>query len=171
MLKQMFYIAGAIVIIATLYSLRQQSGGLDSGVQAPGFSAPVRDGVVTLSQYEGKVVLLNFWATWCPPCRAEMPSLEALKKKMEGRDFQLLAISEDEGGWPAIDRFLRSYPVTMTVALDARGDVANLYESSMLPTTFLIDKKGQIVRVYTGPRNWTSREVLGEIEKLLAMNQ
>lgn len=153
-----------IAVISYLLYLRVERKAVELvGVQAPIFSLPSRDGVDGLEKYRGKVVLLNFWASWCPPCVSEMPSLERLHRLMQGKDFQILAVSEDEGGWAPIDRFLKGLPVTMTILLDDRGDAAALYGSNELPETYLIDKKGVIVKKYRGPRNWVDEKIVSEI--------
>src|SRR5262245_50864984 len=101
-------LAAAVGYFLYLYEGPQ---GLRVGNQAPDFGLPGRNGVVSLQGSRGKVILLNFWATWCPPCVSEMPSLDALRKRLEGPDFQVLAVSVDEAGWGAIDRFLERVPV------------------------------------------------------------
>lgn len=153
-----------IAVIGYLLYLRVQRESVELvGVQAPSFSLPSRDGMDGLEKYRGKAVLLNFWATWCPPCVVEMPSLERLNQQMRGKDFQILAVSEDEGGWAPIDRFLKRLPLTMTILLDGRGDAAALYGTNSLPESFLIDKKGIIVKKYQGPRNWMDEKIVSEI--------
>ena len=102
--------------------VNRAAGALDADelriAPAPAFSLPDRDGKpVDLSTYRGKVVLLNFWATWCPPCREEEPSLRQLAKAMDPRKFQLVAVSVDETGWPAIDKFFSGNRPPYAVAL------------------------------------------------------
>lgn len=138
---------------------------IQAGAQAPLFSVAGRDASVRLQDYRGKVVLLNFWATWCPPCVGEMPSLEALHQLMKGKAFEVLAVSVDEGGWAAIDNFLQRQPVTLNIFLDSKGDVSSLYGTYQLPESYLIDRRGVIVQKYIGPRNWTDPDLVSEIEK------
>ncbi len=158
-----------LLVAVLVYFLYRYQGpeGARVGDKASDFTLPGRMASVRLTDFKGKVVLLNFWATWCPPCNQEMPSLEALKKNFEGKPFQLLAVSVDEGGWPAIDQFLKRLPVTMTILLDARGDVASLYGAYSLPTSYLIDKDGRIVQTFMGPEDWMERTIVSEIEKYL----
>jgi len=162
-----------LLIAGTAYFLYMSESheGLKVGSPAPGFSLPSKNGVVALDQFRGKVVLINFWATWCPPCVYEMPSLENLKKKMEGKDFQILAVSLDEEGWPVIDKFVAKTPMTMTILLDSRGDVPTEYGTSRLPESFLIDKNGAIVKKYVGPRDWTDPKIIAEITSYVEGSQ
>lgn len=150
-------------IVALLYLRVQREAVELVGLSAPNFSLPSKGGMVRLEDYRGKVVLLNFWASWCPPCVAEMPSLDHLNQRMQGKDFQILAVSEDEEGWAPIDRFLKRLPLTITILLDPRGDAAALYGTNELPETYLIDKRGVVVKKYRGPRNWMDEEIVSEI--------
>lgn len=157
-----------LLLIAGMIALSyvsQKSGGGAVGTPAPSFRLPSRAGSVALDQFRGRVVLINFWATWCPPCLQEMPSLESLKRQMEGREFQILAINLDEEGWPAVDQFLQRMPLTMTILVDSKNDIAGLYGTNYLPESFLIDRKGIIVKTYTGPRDWTEAGLVSEILK------
>lgn len=136
------------------------------GDPAPSLTLPARNGkAISLQDLRGRAVLINFWATWCPPCREEMPSLERLKTRFDGKNFELLAVSVDEEGGPAIDRFLKKVPVTMTILLDPQGETAARYGTYRLPESFLIDKNGILVKRYLGPRDWTDPEIVAEIEK------
>lgn len=167
-MKRKIFLSGLIAAgVAYLFYWQYNARLIHTGMAAPDFTLSTQSGTVTLSQYSGKVVLLNFWASWCPPCRSEMPSLEAVKEHMEGKPFEMLAVSVDEGGWPAINRFLREQPLTMTIALDARSEVAERYGVSILPQTYLIDKKGMVVESYTGPRDWMAPSVIREVERYL----
>lgn len=120
-----------------------------------------------LSDYRGKVVLLNFWATWCPPCRAEMPSLGRLQSSFKKDGFQIIAISVDEEGWGGIQSFLKVVPVNFPIFWDERAEASEAYGVSRLPESFLIDQKGVLVRRYRGPRDWDAPEIIREIEALL----
>ena len=127
---------------------------------APSFSLPARDGnPVDLSAYRGKVVLLNFWATWCPPCRDEEPSLRQLARAMDPGKFQLVAISVDEGGWPAIDKFFAGNPPPYAVALDQTARISQVYGTTKFPESYLIDSSGTLRLKFIGPRNWTDPAV------------
>ena len=162
--KLLFLLLLSAVVVYFLY-LSKGEEKVRVGAKAPFFTLPTRIESISLDRYRGKVVLLNFWATWCPACRQEIPSLEALNLQMQGKDFQLLAVSLDEEGWPAVDRFLSVYPLTIMILLDVRGDVASLYGTYQLPESYLIDKNGTIVKKYVGPEEWTDPQILKEILK------
>jgi thiol-disulfide isomerase/thioredoxin len=124
------------------------------------FSLPARDGKqIDLSAYRGKVVLLNFWATWCPPCRDEEPSLRQLAKAMDPKKFQLVAVSVDEGGWPEIDKFFAGTAPPYAVALDQEARTSQTYGTTKYPESFLIDASGTLRLKFTGPRDWSDRAV------------
>ena len=154
-----------LIIAAAVYffSIHENPAKIKEGQQAPSFILPSREGKLSLEQYRGRVVLLNFWATWCPPCIDEMPSLENLKKIMEGKDFEILAVNIDEEGWPAVDRFMKQHPLTLVVLSDPLGDVASRYGTYQLPESYLIDKQGVIVKKYIGSKNWEDPAILKEI--------
>jgi len=120
----------------------------------------------SLAAYKGKVVLVNFWATWCPPCREEMPSMQRLKEKMAGRPFTLLGVSSGEQ--PAeLDAFLKLVRVDFTILLDSDNTVARRWKVYGLPTSFLIDKQGKVRYALTGPAEWDEKEALTLIENML----
>lgn len=123
--------------------------------KAPDFSLPDLSGKkVALSEYEGKVVLLNIWATWCPPCRAEMPDMERLHKMMRGNDFIILAVAQDREGYERVKNFVRYNRISFKVLLDPQGKLAKLYGIRGYPETFVINKRGEIVKHIIGPRRW-----------------
>ena len=123
--------------------------------QAPAFVLPALDGSSTrLEEYRGQVVLLNFWATWCPPCRAEMASMEALYRAYRHRDLVILAISTDVEGAQVVQPYIRSRGLTFPVLLDPTGAVAHRYAVRGLPTTYLIDRAGLVVARVVGARDW-----------------
>ncbi len=120
-----------------------------------------------LADYRGKAVLLNFWASWCPPCLHEMPSMERLRLKMAGRPLAIVAISSAE---PADDvtRYLARMPLGFEILLDSDGSNTRRWKVFAMPTTFLIDASGQLRQVITGAIDWDSGEGLEAVEALLA---
>jgi len=114
---------------------------------------------VRLSSHEGKVILLTFWATWCPPCRSKMPTLEVLHKKMTDSNFIVIAVNIQENGSVVRD-FIHSNGYTFPVALDANGEVARQYRIRSVPTTYIIDKKGKIAGVSMGTKDWSSDDAI-----------
>ena len=137
------------------------------GSLAPDFVLPTPpEGKMALSEQRGKVVFLNFWATWCPPCRAEMPSMEILYRKLKGKDFEMMAVSVD---WKAdkIRNLVEKLSLTFPILHDAEKKVARAYGIYGLPATFLIDKTGKVVFKATGARDWTDKRVVEQIEELI----
>lgn len=156
-----FVVAAALLV---LLGALQPRRGL---VRAPAFVLPDLDGkVVRLDDLRGKVVLLNLWATWCPPCVEEMPTLEELSRRMVGRDFVLLAVSEDESP-TSVKPWIESRGFTFPVLLDGRGEVGNRYGVTGYPETFVIDRQGNVVHHHVGFRNWTDPEIVDALDGLL----
>jgi peroxiredoxin len=157
-------VAVGLAMVAMLLALRQRGPAL-----APDFSVPDLAGqTVRLSALRGKVVLLNLWTTWCPPCRDEMPSMERLHQQLRGRDFQLLAVSQDEDGRRVVEPFVRDMKLSFPVLVDPEHQVGERYGVWGYPETFLIDREGRIVERVIGPRDWSSPESVAQIERLLA---
>jgi peroxiredoxin len=119
-----------------------------------------------LAAYRGKVVLVNFWATWCPPCREEMPSMQRLKEKMSDRAFVMLGVNSGE---PAEDlaEFLKLVKVDFDILLDSDSAVTRRWKVFGLPTSFLIDRQGKVRYSLTGVTEWDQGEALALIEGLL----
>lgn len=135
---------------------------------APDITVTALDGTaLKLSSLKGKVVLLNFWATWCPPCREEIPSMMKLNSAMSGKPFQMLAVSIDEGGKPSLEEFFKSTGFTLPTYMDQANAAGKIYGITGVPESFLIDKKGIIVKKIIGPVEWDSPEVKAFIEELL----
>ncbi|MCL5063228.1 MAG: TlpA disulfide reductase family protein [Nitrospiraceae bacterium] len=139
-----------------------------SGQKAPDFTLKdINGNTVSLSSFKGKVVLLNFWATWCPPCRAEIPSMNKLNQLLKNKGLVILAVSTDRAIVDVKD-FLKNNPVNFAVVVDYNLSVSrSLYKVFMVPTTFLIDKRGIVVEKYFGEQDWTEPEMIKEIEALL----
>lgn len=122
---------------------------------------------VSLSSFKGKVVLLNFWATWCPPCRAEMPSMEKLYNRLKGRGFAVIAVATDRSAVDVKD-FLKTQPLSFTIVMDDNLKVSrSRYKVFMMPTSFLIDKRGIVVDKFYGDENWMDPAIIKQIETLL----
>ena len=136
---------------------------------APDFNLEnLRGGDTGLIDYEGKVVLLNFWATWCMPCRAEMPGMEALWQKYREQGFVVVGISNDEGSKKRIETFTRLLDLSFPILLDPEGEVNDLYEVSNMPTSFLIDRNGRIISRIVGSDDWMSQEAIRLVQDVLS---
>ena len=122
---------------------------------------------VTLSQFRGKVVILNFWATWCPPCREEMPSMERLYKHFEEKGLVMLAVNVEQNGFQAVSSFLNQTPYQFPILLDTNAEVQNLYQVFRFPESFLIDRNGNVVDKIIGGRDWMSGSIVKKVNFLL----
>jgi peroxiredoxin len=126
---------------------------------APDFHLPNLDGnPVRLADFKGKVIFLNFWATWCPPCIQEMPWMETVYRTLKGREFAMLAISIDKEGKEIVRPFMRKYSLTLPVLIDRDKKVAALYGITGIPETFIINKQGAVDLKVIGPQNWAEKE-------------
>ena len=121
----------------------------------------------TLVDYRGKVVLLNFWASWCPPCLREMPSLERLRTRMAGRPLEIVALASAEAQ-DDVTPYLARMKLGFPVLLDPDGDNTRRWKVFALPTSFVLDAEGRVRYVLTGPTEWDEGEALKVIESLLA---
>jgi cytochrome c biogenesis protein CcmG, thiol:disulfide interchange protein DsbE len=138
---------------------------------APDWTLPTDGGgQLSLSDLRGKVVFLNFWATFCVPCREEMPSMERLARKYKDRDLVMVAISQDED-LPPMRRFLGQVmpdgALTMLIPLDKDGAVKQAYGTQLLPETYIIDREGKIVARFVNKYDWERDEVDRFIDRLL----
>jgi peroxiredoxin len=161
-------LAPAFILLAILLAL----SGCYSGSRPPriGTAAPdftVRDSVrtVTLSQYKGQVVVLNFWATWCPPCIEEMPSLVQMQRYMKEKGVTVLAVSVDVDQ-EAYQRFVREHNVNLLTVRDDSGKSNGLYGTFKFPETYIIDRNGVMRRKFIGAVDWTEPEVIEYLGKL-----
>jgi thiol-disulfide isomerase/thioredoxin len=136
------------------------------GSPAIPFRLPARGGGdLDLSAFRGKTVLVNFWATWCPPCREEMPSLARLAQSFDARTFEVVAVSVDEGGWPAVDKFLAGQKVPFRVALDEGARISRAWGTSKYPESYLVDAEGRVQLKFVGPRNWMDPNMATLLER------
>ncbi len=119
-----------------------------------------------LGDYRGRVVLINFWATWCEPCRAEMPSIQRLKEKLAGRPFAVLAVNLDEPE-SRIRKFLSQMKVDFTILLDPERKAARVWDARILPASFVIGPDGRIRYNLVGELDWDHHQVVNRISELL----
>jgi peroxiredoxin len=142
--------------------------GPKDGDAAPDFTLPNLKGrSVRLSDHRGKVVFLNFWATWCKPCIVEMPSMQALYQRFERRDFEILAVSVDLEGAGPVKKFIATHGLTFPVLLDPNKDIYRLYRLTGVPETFIIDRNGKILLKIIGPREWMKKQWLDYLDQVV----
>jgi peroxiredoxin len=123
---------------------------------------------VSLSSMRGKVVFLNLWATWCEPCRREMPSIEKLYEKFgKDKSFVILAVSEDTDGSKAVAPYVKQSGYKFEILLDPRNDVGEAYNVSGIPETFVIDRDGRIVAHHLGPYDWANPDIRDALQELI----
>lgn len=133
---------------------------MQPGFEAPNFNFPDLNGKkVSLSDHRGKVVLVNIWATWCPPCRQEMPSMQRLYATFKGDNFEILAVSIDSKGREVVAPFMRNMNLTFPALLDPKETIKPVYRITGVPESFIIDKDGVLVEKIIGPINWATPEV------------
>ena len=166
-----------IIIVVAIVILLQGKGSflnlshkprVKAGLPAPNFTFPGLDGkMVGLADFKGKVVFVNIWATWCPPCREEMPSMEKLYKELKGENFEILAVSIDKSGAKAVAPFMKEYTLSFPALLDPEGTIQNLYGTTGVPESFIIDKKGIIEEIIIGPMDWSTPEVVRFFRNLI----
>lgn len=171
----------ALMWVATVDSFAQQdkvAASVDPWIKSIGLSRPAMSNApdfnlldthgrpVGLSAYRGKMVLLNFWATWCGPCREEMPSMEQLNRSFGDQGFTVIAINQKED--PAlVARFMKTHGLNFTTALDTTGRVAGYYRVYGIPVSYLIDTEGNAIGMKSGPMDWAAPAVLEVFRKLV----
>jgi thiol-disulfide isomerase/thioredoxin len=134
---------------------------------APAFELPSLNGkAVNLSQYKGQVVMINFWASWCAPCRQEMPLLEQMYKKYQPLGFTLLGINVEPDSAKAVE-WLKATPVTFPILLDTQSQVSKLYAVQGMPNTVIVDRKGNLRWVHRGYKPGDENEYLDQIRTLI----
>ncbi len=145
---------------------------LTVGKVAPDFALPdLKDRTIRLSDFRGKVVFLNFWATWCQPCKEEMPSMEVLYKTFERDGLVVLAVSIDRVTTKQnIPPFVNSMNLTFPVLVDSWGQTDKRYKLMGVPETYIIDQEGVLREKVIGPRDWTRLDNLQEVARLLKVD-
>jgi peroxiredoxin len=141
--------------------------GIEEGNLAPDFELTTLDGKqVRLSDYRGKKVILNFWATWCPPCKAEVPDLEKFYSTYKDKGIVILGVNltQAEKNQSAIKAFVKSYGITYTIPLDVKSLISGIYQVSAIPTSYIIDSRGIISKKVVGPMDFkTMKSILANI--------
>ncbi|QHJ70724.1 redoxin domain-containing protein [Planococcus halotolerans] len=131
--------------------------GLAKGETAPDFELTTLAGEsVRLSDYKGKKVILNFWATWCPPCRAEMPDMQKYyDEQADGENVEILAVNltTADKGMDKINAFVEEFSLTFPVPMDTEGEIGDLYQAASIPTSYMIDTEGRVQQKIVGPMN------------------
>ena len=155
----------AIGLLSALIGCYSGSHPARIGSNAPDFTLQDSDHKITLSQFRGQVVVLNFWATWCPPCIEETPSLVQMQARLKSKGVVVLAVSIDADD-AAYHKFLKDYSVNMVTVRDEAKKAANLYGTFGWPESYVIDRSGVIRRKFIGPVDWTSPEVTDYLSKL-----
>jgi peroxiredoxin len=161
-------VAVAAIVFAVMLLSPPEPDPIRAGQPAPGFDLPLLDGgSVSLASLRGRVVLLNFWATWCAPCEAEMPAMQRLSTTLAGKDFALVAVSVD-AGTDEVQQFQKRLGLSFPIALDPAKSVSSQYQSYRYPESYLIDREGHILSRYIGPRDWDSAVYVDRIRRVIA---
>ncbi len=168
-----------IITLAVLAGTALWATGLDAQREAAGLMAlreptktvdfelrNIAGDRVSLSSFEGRVVVLNFWASWCGPCRSEIPSMQALYEELEPKGFEIVAINLQEP-LSTVAPFVEEYGMSFTVLLDSSGEIGGTYGASSIPTTYIIDRKGFAVSGVIGSIRWDTPQMRAYLSTLL----
>lgn len=138
------------------------------GFLAPNFTVRnLKGNRVSLDQFRGQVVILNLWATWCGPCRVEMPGFETMYRRFRSEGLTILAVSLDKGDTQKVKNFVEQYRLSFPVLMDDGQVVERLYPTFTIPTTYVIDKQGRVAAKVDGAKNWQSEQTFEALEYLL----
>lgn len=159
----------AVLALALLYvvsgTLYERIVGV--GDTAPTFKITADNGqTITRSNFGGKLLVLNFWATWCPPCIQEMPSLDAFQSRYKDKGVVVVGVSVDKNE-QTYKKFLQRAQVSFVTARDPEANISAEYGTFKYPETYIINEKGEVVEKFVGPENWLDDKVLKRIEKFL----
>ena len=166
-------LAATVVAAGALLILTSQGvpAPIGRGSPAPDFELPALDGSapIVLSELRDKVVLLNFWATWCKPCEDEMPAMERLYRVLQADGFELVAVSvDDEKDIAVVREFRERMAISFPIALDPAKRTSEMYQTMGFPESLLIDRNGVVIERYVGPRDWDHQVYAKRIRELLA---
>ena len=166
-------LVGLLIVVALQL---KKTGGRSAGPALPSVGRPAPDfafadlngRTVWLSAQRGKIVLVNIWATWCPPCVEEMPSMQKLYRSFERSDLEILAVSVDALGAEAVAPFMRQNKLSFPALIDAKGTMKTLYGTTGIPESFILDRQGRVVKKIIGPVDWAGPEALAFFRDLIA---
>ena len=155
--------------IVAKVELLQRLGVTPTQIKSKNFSLNfVKGGEGKLSDYRGKWVLLNFWATWCGPCRKEMPTLESVAQEFKGGNLQVLGVSVDQGPVGLVKKYLKETGITFPNFHDAKSKVSLIYQATAIPSVYIISPDGYLAGVFRGGKSWETDEVLQTLKELVA---
>jgi len=169
----------ALTFFNTDLSAKTDNQGMDrlfsivGVIKVPPTNDPVRINLkdingknISLSDFKGKIVFLNFWTTWCPTCRIEVPSMEKLHQKFKNKDFAMVTVNLRESALN-VKAFFKKFKLTFTALLDSTGEVGASFGIRAIPTTYILDKTGRIIGRVNGPREWDSKAAIALFENLM----
>lgn len=166
-----FFILIAAAALLLLVLVPKGSRGpriIGQGDRAPEFTLTTLDGKrASLSDFRNKVVMVHFWATWCPPCVEEMPTIEKLYRDFPDKDLEILAVSVDEGGPEAVRSFLKTNKLALPVLLDPGAAVSKSYGTYKFPETYILDRSGIVRYKVIGPADWSDPAVRKALQDLI----
>jgi len=156
-----------MTVLVCIFSINAHAA--EVGQPAPQFTLPslLQDKPTSLQQYSGKVIYLDFWASWCAPCRTSFPLLNKLHQKLKAQGFEVVAVNLDEDKAKA-EEFLKEIPVEFTILRDAKGEWSDKFVVESMPTSFIIDKQGVIQNIHKGFTSDDINELEHKITELLA---
>ena len=162
----------SLAVVGALFFFGQNSGQrsriVREGDRAPEFRLTSLDGkTVDLTAHRGKVVMVHFWATWCPPCVEELPTLERLYRAYLGKDLEILAVSVDEGGAGAVVPFMQKNRFALPILLNPDQSVSRSYGTFKFPETYLVDRDGVVRKKIIGAVDWMSPAAQQVIQAML----
>jgi len=155
-------------LLACAFFAVAPAGAIEPGDKAPGFAAPKLDGdgQLALEQYRGKIVYLDFWASWCGPCLKSIPAIEAMRKEFPASKVQILAVNLDQKSKKAL-RFLEKNPIGYPSVHNPAGDIPKSFGLETMPTSYLIDANGVVRYVHRGYQSGDIEEIRSQIRKLI----
>jgi len=160
------------VVLSSLPASAQSGNALllespNHAVEALDFTTTTPEGEeVKLSDFEGQVVFLNFWATWCTPCLQEMPAMDGLQAKLQDEPFQVLAVNMQESA-ERIQQWRKKFDFSFPIIMDNEGEIGRTYGVDRIPTTYIIDRRGNVVSRALGPREWDGEEAVRYFRELI----
>jgi cytochrome c biogenesis protein CcmG/thiol:disulfide interchange protein DsbE len=174
MSRQWQLVAGvvAVLVLGTAVAMRFAPDHIEVGAIAPDFTAidlTSKKPVSLVEEYRGDVTLVNIWATWCPPCREEIPALDSLYRALAPEGFRIAAVSIDTKDPETVKVFMDSFHVAFDVLHDREGKIQQIYQTTGVPESFLLDRDGRIVRIVYSDHPWASPANQEIIRRLLAV--